>query len=86
MSGVDIAIIAVVAALFVAALGYLVYRKVKGKSGCDCGGDCGGNCAHCGGASGGCGKDKSDAHKNTDASTCPHCAKSDISTENRSEI
>lgn len=49
MSGVDIAAITVVAVLFFVALGYIVYRKAKGKGGCDCGGGCDGNCAHCGG-------------------------------------
>ncbi len=44
MSGIDIAIITVVSVAFAAALGAIIYRKVKHK-GCDC--DCGGNCSHC---------------------------------------
>jgi len=43
MSGIDIAIIAVVAALFAVALGYILYRKLKHKDGC---GDCC-DCSHC---------------------------------------
>ncbi len=48
MSGVDIAVIAIVSALFAVALGFIVYRKLKGKSGCDCS-DCGAckSCSHC---------------------------------------
>ncbi len=41
MSGIDIAITVVVAVLFAAALGYMIYRKLRHKGGCDCGGDCG---------------------------------------------
>lgn len=44
MNGVDIAIIVVVCVSFVAAAGYLVYRKVKHKGGC-----CGCGCGHCSG-------------------------------------
>lgn len=46
MNGVDIAIIVVVCAAFAAAVGFLIYRKVKHKGGCcDCGCEhCSGNC------------------------------------------
>lgn len=40
MSGIDIAIIVVVVALFLSAVGYILYRKLRGKGGCDCGGSC----------------------------------------------
>ena len=48
MSGIDIAIIVVVSVLFAVALGFIIYRKLKGKSCCDCG-DCSacGGCKHC---------------------------------------
>ena len=39
----EIAIIVVVAVAFVAAVGAIIYRKVKHKGGCDCG--CG-SCPH----------------------------------------
>ncbi len=45
MNAVDIIIICVVSAAFIAAAGALIYRKIKGKSsGCDCGCK---NCPHC---------------------------------------
>lgn len=44
MSGIDIAVIVTVAALFVTAVAFIIRAKLKGKSSCDCGGDC----AHCG--------------------------------------
>lgn len=37
MNGFDIAVIVVIAVAFVAAVGTVIYRKVKGKGGCDCG-------------------------------------------------
>ncbi len=37
MNWFDITIIVVVAASFVAAVGAIIYRKVKGKGDCDCG-------------------------------------------------
>ncbi|MDE7464447.1 MAG: hypothetical protein K2M48_05400, partial [Clostridiales bacterium] len=55
MSPIDIAIIVIVAVLFAAAFGYVLYRKLRGKGGCDCGGDCGG-CGSCSGCNG-CGPD-----------------------------
>lgn len=45
MGAAEIAIIVVVCAAFAAAVGYIIYRKVKGKGGCDCG--CAG-CPHSG--------------------------------------
>ena len=36
MSGIDIAIIVFVSVLFAGALGYIIYRKLKGKNCCDC--------------------------------------------------
>lgn len=56
MSPVDIAIVVVVAVAFAAALGALIYRKVKHKGGvCGCG--CQG-CPHCGSCNGGKEKNK----------------------------
>lgn len=56
MNGIDIAIIVVVSVLFAAAVGYLIYRKLKHKGGCcDCGescGTCSGGCPHCKAADG----------------------------------
>lgn len=47
MNGVDIAVIVVVSVAVLAAVGYLIYRKVKHKGGCcDCS-SCGGNCNCC---------------------------------------
>lgn len=43
MGALEIAIIIVVAVAFAAAVGYIIYRKVTRKGGCDCG--CGG-CPH----------------------------------------
>jgi len=37
MTPVDIVIICVVAVAFLAAVGVIIYRKVKHKGGCDCG-------------------------------------------------
>ncbi|MDE7380150.1 MAG: FeoB-associated Cys-rich membrane protein [Clostridia bacterium] len=37
MGALEIAIIVIVAAGFAAAVGYIIYRKVKHKGGCDCG-------------------------------------------------
>ena len=42
MSAIDIAIIVVVSVLFAGALGYVIYRKLKGKNCCDCS-----SCAMC---------------------------------------
>ena len=64
MSGIDIAIIVVVCVLFAAALGYIIYRKVKHKGCCDCA-----DCASC---SGGCKKNENKADK---VSACCHCCK-----------
>lgn len=36
----EIALLILVCAAFVAAVTYLIVRKVQGKSGCDCGGPC----------------------------------------------
>ena len=45
MNGIDIAIVVIVAVAVVGVIGWLIYRKVKGKGGCcDC--DCGG-CTAC---------------------------------------
>ena len=60
MSGIDIAIIVVVCVLFAAALGYIIYRKVKHKGCCDCA-----DCASCGG----CKK----SENKTDVSACCCC-------------
>lgn len=47
MNPVDIAVIVVVCVAVAAAIGYLIYRKVKGKGGCcDCNGSCK-SCPHC---------------------------------------
>ncbi len=62
MSGIDIAIIVIVSVLFAAALGFLIYRKLKGKSGCDCGG----SCAACGL----CNKRESDGNGNKEQCAC----------------
>ena len=43
MGALEIAIIVIVSAAFAAAMGYIIYRKVTHKGGCDCG--CGG-CPH----------------------------------------
>ena len=43
MNGIDIAIIVVVCVLFAAALGYIIYRKLRHKGCCDCA-----DCASCG--------------------------------------
>ena len=51
MNGFDIAIIVIVSVAAVAAIGYLIYRKVKHKGGCDCG------CEGCSGCSA-CNRDK----------------------------
>ncbi len=45
MSGIDIAIIVIVSALFVTAVAFIIRAKLKGKSGCGC--DCGDDCPHC---------------------------------------
>ncbi len=37
MGALEIAIIVIVSVAFVAAVGYIIYRKVKHKGGCDCG-------------------------------------------------
>lgn len=51
MNAIEIIVLALVCAAFAFAVGYLIYRKVKGKSGCDCGGCSGcsscGSCPHC---------------------------------------
>lgn len=44
MGPVDIAIVVIVSVAAVGVTGWLVYRKIKGKGGCDCG--CGG-CSAC---------------------------------------
>ena len=44
MGAVDIVIICVVSAAFLAAVGVIIYRKIKHKGGCDCG--CGDEPAH----------------------------------------
>lgn len=50
MGPVDIAVIVIVSVAVAAALGYIIYRKVKHKGGCcdcsDCS-SCGGTCPHC---------------------------------------
>ena len=43
MGAVDIAVLVIVCAAFVAAVGVIIYRKVTKKGGCDCGCDC---CPH----------------------------------------
>ena len=37
MGAIEIAVIVIVSVAFVAALGYIIYRKVRHKGGCDCG-------------------------------------------------
>lgn len=37
MGATEIAVIVVVSVAFVAAVGYIIYRKVRHKGGCDCG-------------------------------------------------
>lgn len=45
MNGVDIAVIVIVSAVFVAVIGTLIYKKIKGKGGgCD---GCGCGCEGC---------------------------------------
>jgi hypothetical protein len=44
MSAFDIAIIILVSVAFVAVVAGVIYKKVKGKGGCDCGCD---GCPHC---------------------------------------
>ncbi len=61
MKPIDIAIIVVVAALFAAALGYIIYRKLKHKGGCDCG-----DCASCGA----CDKRRGKNHENVGCCRC----------------
>ncbi len=59
MNGVDIAVIVIVCVAFAAAVGRLIYRKVKHKGGCcDCG-SCNG-CTACKSAQ-------------PDGKSCPHC-------------
>lgn len=41
MSGLEITILVVVCVAFVVAVSVIIYNKIKGKSGCDCGGSCG---------------------------------------------
>lgn len=67
MKPIDIAVIVIVSVLAVAALLYLAIRKIKGKSGCDCGG----NCSACGM----CKTEKSEQHteKPESDAACPHC-------------
>lgn len=65
MSGVDIAIIAFVVALFAAALGYIIYRKVKHKGCCDCS-----DCSACGAC-------KKSERKSDNVSTCCCCKHAD---------
>ncbi len=43
MKPLEIVILIVVVVAFVLAVSIMIARKLKGKSGCDCGGDC----AHC---------------------------------------
>lgn len=47
MSGTDIAVIVIVSLAVLGAVGYIIYRKIKHKGGCDCG--CGCGCAGCSG-------------------------------------
>lgn len=44
MGAFDIAVIVVVAVAFAAAVGAIIYRKIKHKGGCDCGCE---SCPHC---------------------------------------
>lgn len=37
MGAFDIAVIVLVSVAFLGAVGYLIWRKAKGKGGCDCG-------------------------------------------------
>ena len=37
MGAIEIAVIVVVSVAFAVATGYIIYRKVKHKGGCDCG-------------------------------------------------
>lgn len=62
MNSVDVAIIVVVAVMFSAALGYIIYRKAKHKGSCDCG-----DCAAC------CGCAHKDEHKAKNG--CGRCGK-----------
>ncbi len=43
MTGIEISVIVVVAALFAAAVGYLIKRKLKNRDG----GNCCEDCSHC---------------------------------------
>lgn len=54
---------------FAVALGVTLYNKIKGKSGCDCGGSCD--------SCGVCGKAKTSDKQNMgnlSCGDCPHCA------------
>ena len=48
MGAVDIAIIVIVCVAVAGVIGWLIYRKVKHKGGCDCGCGCNG-CSACNG-------------------------------------
>ncbi len=57
MNAFDIVVIVLVAVAFVGAVGYLIWRKAKGKGGCDCG------CSGCPHACN-CGKHKDENESN----------------------
>lgn len=76
MNGVDIAVIVIVCVAVAAALGYLVYRKVKHRGGCcsDCS-DCS-ECSGCTANRNGGAPSRSSEHCNGGAS-CQHCTPED---------
>ena len=57
MGAFDIVVIVLISVAFLGAVGYLIWRKAKGKGGCDCG--CSG-CPH----AAGCGKHKDESEGN----------------------
>lgn len=61
-------LLVIVCAAFAVALGVTLYNKIKGKSGCDCGGSCS-SCA-------GCSHAKTASKPHGDETCCggPHCA------------
>lgn len=48
MNAFDIAVVVFISVAFVAVVAYMIWRKAKGKGGCDCGCDACPHCSHCG--------------------------------------
>ncbi len=75
MNGWEIAILVVVCVAFVAAVTFIIINKIKGKSGCDCGG----NCSACSGCASAV-KSEQTAEQTAEQTPeqsaepkCPHC-------------